>query len=42
MMLGSKASWVRVDAKRGETRHDDFPDQSLEDWHRAHGLLSES
>ena len=41
MMLGSKASWVRVDAKRGERRHDEYPDDSLEDWHRAHGLLDE-
>jgi hypothetical protein len=39
MMLGSKASWVRVDAKRGERRHDTYPQDSLEDWHRAHGLL---
>lgn len=39
MMLGSKANWVRVDAKRGETQVDEYPDQSLEDWHRAHGLL---
>ncbi len=42
MMLGSKANWVRVDAKRGEARFDDYPEQSLEDWHRAHGLLDES
>ena len=42
MMLDSKASRVRLDAKRGEMRHDDYPDQSLADWHRAHGLLSES
>ena len=39
MMLGSKASWVRVDAKRGERRCDEYPDDSLEEWHRAHGLL---
>jgi hypothetical protein len=39
MMLGSKADWVRVDAKRGERRHDDYPEDSLEEWHRAHGLL---
>jgi hypothetical protein len=40
MMLGSKADWVRVDARRGEERHDAYPDASLRDWHRAHGLLS--
>lgn len=39
MMLGSKANWVRVDARRGEQQFDDYPEQSLEDWHRAHGLL---
>ena len=35
MMLGSKAGWVRLDAKRGEP-------ESLEDWHREHGLLDET
>ncbi|HEX8663811.1 MAG TPA: GFA family protein [Beijerinckiaceae bacterium] len=39
MMLDSKANWVRVDAKPGEQRHDEYPDDSLEEWHRAHGLL---
>lgn len=39
MMLGSKANWVRVDARPGEAQFDGYPDQSLEDWHRAHGLL---
>lgn len=39
MMLGSKANWVRVDARRGEPQLDEYPEQSLEDWHRAHGLL---
>jgi hypothetical protein len=42
IMLGSKANWVRVDAKRGEEREDEYPSQSLKDWHVAHGLLSES
>lgn len=41
MMLDSKANWVRLDAHRGEKRFDDYPEQSLEDWHRAHGLLDE-
>ena len=39
MMLDSKANWVRVDAKPGEAQFDEYPAQSLEDWHRAHGLL---
>jgi len=42
MMLGSKANWVRVDARRGEQQFDEYPEQSLEDWHRAHGLLNGS
>jgi hypothetical protein len=41
MMLASKASWVRVDARASEARHDEYPPDSLEDWHRAHGLLDQ-
>lgn len=40
MMLGSKANWVRVDAAPGEPTLDAYPTQSLEDWHKAHGLLN--
>lgn len=39
MMLGSKANWVRVDARKGEPRYDEYPPESLEEWHRSHGLL---
>ena len=39
MMLGSKAGWVRLDAWEGEARHDSYPTQSLEEWHRSRGLL---
>jgi hypothetical protein len=39
MMLGSKANWVRVDARSSEKLHDEYPAQSLEDWHRSQGLL---
>ncbi len=42
MMLGAKPNWVRLDAKRGEARFDDYPAESLDDWHRRHGLLDES
>lgn len=42
MMLGSKADWVRVDARAGEARLDRYPEESLEAWHRAHGLLDDS
>ncbi len=36
IMLGSKAGWVRVDAAAGEEQFDEYPTQSLADWHRAH------
>ena len=39
MMLDAKPAWVRLDAKRGEARFDDYPAESLDDWHRRHGLL---
>ncbi|MEO3433877.1 GFA family protein [Inquilinus sp. CAU 1745] len=39
MMLGSKPDWVRLDAAEGEKRFEGYPEQSLEDWHRAHGML---
>ena len=39
IMLGSKANWVRVDARPGEERDDSYPAASLEEWHRARGLL---
>jgi hypothetical protein len=39
IMLGSKANWVPVDARPQDERFDEYPTQSLEDWHRAHGLL---
>lgn len=41
MMLGSKANWVRDEAREGEKTFDTYPEQSLEEWHRAHGLLDE-
>ena len=39
MLLGSKANWVRVPQGKDDLRMDGFPDESLEDWHRRHGLL---
>ena len=39
MMLGSKANWVPVHAGPEDERSDDYPQESLEDWHRAHGML---
>ena len=42
MMLGSKASWVAVEGKKKDKRYDEYPPQSLEEWHRAHGLLDDA
>ena len=42
ILLDSKADWVPVDAKAGDQKFDEYPDQSLEDWHRAHGLLKKA
>ncbi|MFV3130896.1 GFA family protein [Niveispirillum sp. KHB5.9] len=39
MMLASKANWVQVDKANGDTCHDTYPKQSLEEWHRAHGIM---
>lgn len=40
MMLGSKANWVPVEGRPGDKAFDTYPDQSLADWHRAHGMDS--
>lgn len=41
MMLGSKATWARVDVRPGDVCCPEYPDESLEDWHRRHDLLEE-
>ena len=38
LMLGSKAPWVRPDIRPGDQTFDAYPEQSIEDWHRARGL----
>ena len=42
MMLGSKANWVPVPDGQHDVHQDGYPDESLEDWHRRHGLLEDS
>ena len=37
-LLDSKAPWVQVEGKPGDPRFEQFPDESLADWHRRHGL----
>ena len=38
MMLGSKPDWVEAQVKPGDAEFDAYPDESLADWHRRHGL----
>ena len=40
MMLDSKANWVEPEQDSHDSYYDAYPEDSLEDWHRAHGLLS--
>lgn len=39
MMLGSKANWVPVPDGWHDVHCDRYPEESLEEWHRRHGLL---
>ncbi|MGM0586179.1 MAG: GFA family protein [Pseudomonadota bacterium] len=41
MMLEAKPAWARDEARPGEETHATYPSESLEDWHRRHGLLDE-
>jgi len=38
MMLGSKAPWVEADPCGPERRFEQYPDESLAQWHARHGL----
>jgi hypothetical protein len=38
LMLGSAASWVPVPRGKRETHFDEYPADSIEDWHKARGL----
>ncbi|MGA9343421.1 MAG: GFA family protein [Rhodanobacteraceae bacterium] len=39
ILLDSKANWVEVPRGKREHHFEHFPDESLEEWHRRHGLL---
>lgn len=39
ILLDSKANWVEVPAGPHDLHYDHFPPDSLEEWHRKHGLL---
>ena len=38
LMLGSKASWVQPQVGPDDACFDEYPEQSIEDWHRSRGL----
>lgn len=38
IMLGSKASWVPVHAGPHDKQFDEYPEESIEDWHKRLGL----
>lgn len=38
MMLGSKANWVEPQVGPDDQCFDEYPKETLEDWHRARGL----
>ena len=37
MMLGSKPDWVEAHVKPGDESFDEYPKESLADWHKRHG-----
>lgn len=39
LMLGSKAGWVDVPEGPSERHFDEYPDESLAEWHERHGLV---
>lgn len=38
IMLGSKAPWVEPVVRAGDLCHDEYPGESLAQWHARHGL----
>jgi hypothetical protein len=38
LMVGSKANWVHVEGKPGDASFEEYPKESLADWHRNRGL----
>ncbi|MBW3567718.1 MAG: GFA family protein [Proteobacteria bacterium] len=41
IMLDSKASWVEVPAGSQDEHYAEYPELSIVEWHRVHGLLRE-
>jgi hypothetical protein len=42
MMLNYVAPWCEIPQNQNERHFSEFPDESLEGWHRRHGLYDES
>ena len=38
LMLGSKAGWVEVATRPGDKCFDEYPDESIAQWHQRHNL----
>jgi hypothetical protein len=38
MMLGSKPAWVEANIGNNDREFDEYPDESLAEWHQRHGL----
>lgn len=38
MMLSSKASWVEVESRPQDQHFDEYPQESIKDWHEKRGL----
>jgi hypothetical protein len=38
LMLGSKASWVVPEIKKGDQEFQEYPKESIEDWHKKRKL----
>ena len=39
IMLGSVPDWVSFDRRKKHLYFEDYPDESIESWHRRHGLI---
>ncbi|MEO8123960.1 MAG: GFA family protein [Burkholderiales bacterium] len=40
LMLGAKASWVEPDIRGDDKCFDEYPDESIADWHARHGFTA--
>ena len=40
MMLGSKPDWVEAHVRPADQAYDDYPDETLAEWHERHRLTS--